>query len=283
VVLGKENDSVKLTILEQLRRGISLARTGDRVGAEVMFDAVLLRRPDHEEALVWKAAVVSDPAVAVHCLEHALRLNPDNQRARAGLEWAYKRLQGFESHADVAETVASPAPKMPPPPPAPVFQPEDSFEPPLASDFQPDAHATASNHHKAPGAEPAPYKKRRLSDAKTGGMPAVTLPPEALPWARTSESHPKKKKSGRINVTKDSAVFKAASPQIAFRLTPQVMGSGDDFSRPVVPLRWILLLFGLALGLALLSFVLDGLVIVLGSLALVAAIIGVILFGRAHY
>src|SRR5947209_20529474 len=88
--------TISSTIQGQMRQGISLARSGDRNGAEAIFDAFLEQRPDHEEALVWKAAIVRDPDEAVACLEKALQVNPSNRRARVGLEWAYKR----QSRAD---------------------------------------------------------------------------------------------------------------------------------------------------------------------------------------
>src|SRR5947209_1273947 len=86
----------------QMRQRITLARAGNRSGAEEIFDAILAQHPDFEEALVWKAAIVQDTDQAVACLEKVLQINPENRRARVGLEWAYKRRQ--ETLADSTMT-----------------------------------------------------------------------------------------------------------------------------------------------------------------------------------
>jgi tetratricopeptide (TPR) repeat protein len=290
--LGNERNSANLTILEQMRRGISLARAGDRTGAEVMFDAVLLQKSDHEEALVWKAAVVNDPDEAVRCLEKALRLNPNNQRARVGLEWAYKRQKDAKAEASFPpsqpassrpSTGASEATNVPK---TPAFSPtsEEVFRPGLQK-------SGPKSYKESPAgvetkAEAAPYKKSRLPAGKMA-LPSVKLPPEALPWTRKDRQPARKtgqaSRNSKPDILQESPVFRAATPPVAFRVSPQVRGVGDKASAVPVRLRWPLLLFAVAVGLALLSFWLSGLAAVFGILALLAALAGVVLFNRARY
>lgn len=271
-----------LTILEQLRRGINLARSGDREGAAALFEAVLAQRPDHEEALVWKAAVVNDPDEAVRCLELALKLNPSNQRARVGLEWAYKRQKTGNGELEAEKSVPLPEPASRPemPPSAPRSE----------ATFQPGVHNTASLRNRAQirpenetKPEDAPYKKSRLAGLKAA-LPSVELPPEALPWTRTNRQAQKKAdRPTRPDLSKESQVFRAANPPVAFRVAPQVSSLNQKGSAEPLRLRWALLAFGLALGLTLLSFLFSGLAPLLGSLALLAAVVGVVMFNRARY
>ncbi len=305
------NTSANLTILEHLRRGITLARNGDRTGANAMFDAVLAQRPDHEQALVWKAAIVENPDEAVRYLEKALRINPNNQRARIGLDWAYKRqkaqMQGepLEPFSDLGQS--NPVTSAPP---IPMVQPRSGFQPVSNNSFpgsevsereEKPVNREANIREKpfiaarGPEAETksetAPYKRNRLQP-NNEGRPALKLPPEALPWTRPENPPPnpalRSPRAARLGLNQaDSPVFRAASPRVAFTAASQVRKaerkggqSAQRFSQ--VRLRWPLLLFGLGLGLALLAFVLNGLAPLLGGLALLAAIAGVILFNRVQ-
>lgn len=303
--MGNEGNTANLTILEQMRRGINLARNGDRVGAEVMFDAVLLQKSDHEEALVWKAAVVSDPDEAVRCLEKALRLNPNNQRARVGLEWAYKRqkeekasadfpvvepFQAIPTRPEVSEPASTPLKPVSgeaynvPKTPAASTIPSDVFRPGFQKSIPKGYKESRTEVETKP--EPAPYKKSRLPAEKTR-LPSVKLPPEALPWTRKDRLPSRKNnqaaRSPKPDIMQESPVFRAATPPVAFRVSPQVRGVGEKAPAVPVRLRWPLLLFGVAVGLALLTFWLSGLAAVFGVLAVLAAIAGVVLFNRARY
>ena len=276
--MSDEPNKTEATILEQMRQGIGLARAGDRAGATALFDSVLGKRPNHEEALVWKAAVVDDPAEAVRCLEQALRLNPANGRARAGLEWANRR-QHEATVEPALKTTPAPAPvkSRPPvgPPPAARFN----------ATFQPGVE-TASGR-PAPKSDPrskagsAPYKKHRLPAQED--MPSVELPPEALRWTKSKEPTA----PARAPRPADSVVFREArQPSFVFSVAPKVARANNGTQQRVrtpVPLRWPLGLFGLALGLVLLAFPLSGLAVGLGGLALIAALMGVVLFNRVQF
>lgn len=284
--MGDENNPVKATVLEQMRRGIDLARAGNREGAEAEFSAVLAQRANHEEALVWKAAVVNDPAEAVRCLQQALRINPANQRARVGLEWAYKRQQ---SQAEVNDSTPSQTASKPggakqataEPPSQPKNQP--TFQPGVQTQSSPKSKEVASGETKN---RVAPYKKRRLADNQVA-LPSLDLPPEALPWTRPNspKSETGERKGGSAKAVAESDLLRAARPPIAFTISPRVLRAkraGESVPVKLVPLRWPLALFGLALGLALLSFVFSSLATVLGIAAIAAAIAGAVLYNRAY-
>ncbi len=225
---------------------------------------------------MWKAAVVSDPNEAVRCLERALRLNPNNQRARVGLEWAYKR-QKAENETPPTQEAGPTRANFSARPPTEAVPLRNS------SPNQPEGETKAG---------PAPYKKSRLSETAVH-LPSVKLPPEALPWTRanrqpSTRSAPTVPVSNSSDATANSKVFKAANPRVAFTVAPQVAEARHSvrkipFLTGSVPLRWPLGLFGLALGLAVLSFILTGLAPLLGVVALLAAIAGVILFNRARF
>lgn len=289
--------AVKGTIMEQMRQGISLARSGDRTGAEATFDAVLGQRPDHEEALVWKAAIVRDPDEAVSCLEKALRVNPANRRARIGLEWAYKRQK--ESRAETANLAPFENPRLAtlsddtPAHFSPTRQRFAEPEEPEQLRLDPPQPAPARPvNNKPPDSETnkqfAPYKKRRLENAEQP-LPPLNLPPEAVDWTRPG---PRQAQSGKRptparTAVETSPVFRAASPKVAFSVSPKVKSArrgrfNSTVEQTLYPLRWPLGLFGIALGLALLTFPLSGAAPVFGSIAFLVSLIGVYLFNRAR-
>ncbi|MDX2162223.1 MAG: LpqB family beta-propeller domain-containing protein [bacterium] len=73
-------------IQERLREGIEAARRGDRVNARRLLQQVLIIDRDNEAALMWMASVVESMDERRAFLERALRVNPDNTRAREALQ-----------------------------------------------------------------------------------------------------------------------------------------------------------------------------------------------------
>ncbi len=69
--------------------------------------------PEKEEPWLLLASVAS-PKASVHYLEEALRINPESERARKGMEWAAKRLyaETVSIEATRPTPVAPPAPKV---------------------------------------------------------------------------------------------------------------------------------------------------------------------------
>jgi twitching motility two-component system response regulator PilG len=69
-----------------LRDGVKTARAGNREQARDLFEQVIEREPHNETAWLWLAGVTEEPKAAVSCLERVLNLNPNNERARTGLQ-----------------------------------------------------------------------------------------------------------------------------------------------------------------------------------------------------
>ncbi|MBN1660456.1 MAG: hypothetical protein JXA93_18805 [Anaerolineae bacterium] len=86
-----------------LQAGIAAARAGRKEQARDLLMQVIALDDQVEGAWLWLSGIVDDPAERQICLENVLTLNPDNQRARAGLRWL----------ADQAMTHTDPP--MPPP------------------------------------------------------------------------------------------------------------------------------------------------------------------------
>jgi tetratricopeptide (TPR) repeat protein len=289
--------AVRGTVAEQMRQGIILARAGDRSGAEAIFDAILEQRPDYEEALVWKAAIVRDPDEAVNCLEKALQVNPANRRARIGLEWAYKRQKESQDRAPNLDpfenpklaTLSDDTPAHFSPTRRRFSEPEEPeqlrLDPPQpAQSKPPDNKPTNSETIK----QVAPYKKRRLENAEQVG-PSFHLPSEAVDWTRPGprQTQSNRRQTSPKTAVENSSVFRAASPKVAFSVSPKVKSArrgrfNSEVEQTFYPLRWPLGLFGIALGLALLTFPLSGAAPVFGSIAFLLSLIGVYLFNRAR-
>ena len=86
---------------ERLREGVEAARRGDKLAARRLLQQVLIADPSNEIALMWMASVVDSLAERRSYLEKALRVNPNNERAREAL----RRLGG----AGAASPPPSPA------------------------------------------------------------------------------------------------------------------------------------------------------------------------------
>jgi tetratricopeptide (TPR) repeat protein len=292
------------TLQGQMRQGIILARSGDRTGAEEIFDAILAQHPDFEEALVWKAAIVRDTDQAVACLEKVLQINPENNRARVGLEWAYKRQQetradntmtpfenpqlatlndntpahysaGRRRYAEPEDLTSFHQEK------APSRQDTNSFRPNVMN-----GQTVKNSNNSETISQFAPYKKRRLETSEQA-MPPVDLPPEAVEWTKPRQNQTARNQPTPRSDFKSSRVFQAASPKIAFSVSPKITWArrtriNTNQERTLYPLRLPLGLFGIALALALLTFPFNGNAPLLGTLAFLVALIGVFLFNRAR-
>lgn len=91
-----------------LRQGQSAAEAGDWTTARRYFAEVLGMDPDNEEALLWQAGLARDPNQSIAYLQHVLQLNPESERAKAGMAWARSRLP------PKPEEVAPPVPPVSP-------------------------------------------------------------------------------------------------------------------------------------------------------------------------
>ena len=70
---------------QKLNMGIEAARRGDKSAAQVMLRQVVEAEPDNELAWMWLASAVDNVTERRECLEQALRINPENSRAREAL------------------------------------------------------------------------------------------------------------------------------------------------------------------------------------------------------
>src|SRR5688572_23396432 len=93
----KEGD-VESLLLE----GQDAARRGDLEAARAALSQVVERDPDNEVAWMWLSGVVDDPAEQQICLENVLVINPDNDKARQGLEYLQSQASASTGQADAA-------------------------------------------------------------------------------------------------------------------------------------------------------------------------------------
>ncbi len=106
-------------INEKLRLGIDAARTGREKEAKEHLIAVLKQSPNNIPAMLWLAFVLPSPQDTIRLLKRVLELDPENERAKAGIRWAERRLGREPTEAASVEpaltepaqpTAASPAP-----------------------------------------------------------------------------------------------------------------------------------------------------------------------------
>lgn len=115
---------------DMLQQGIAAARAGRREEARALLLRVVEQDERNEQAWLWLSGVTDDPEDVRVCLENVLDLNPNNAKARQGLEWLQAHaFQQTPAHRPVAVAappvvsavdvsrapVAAPAPVAPPP------------------------------------------------------------------------------------------------------------------------------------------------------------------------
>src|SRR5512139_2229475 len=73
--------------LEELYvNGIASAKAGNYRLAQAFFKKVVRTNPHHEGAWLWLSEVLEDPDDIAYCLEAVLAINPNNEKARVGLD-----------------------------------------------------------------------------------------------------------------------------------------------------------------------------------------------------
>ncbi len=94
------------SIHEGLRLGIEAARSGQHDLAWQHLSAVLLQDEDNVPALLWLAYISPDPEESLRFLQQVLQVDPDNERALAGVRWARARLVAAGGDPDSLATVS---------------------------------------------------------------------------------------------------------------------------------------------------------------------------------
>jgi Flp pilus assembly protein TadD len=145
----------------QMQAGIAAFKAGDKAGARAHFMQVVEVDENNEQAWLWLAGAMDDPAETRICLENVLHLNPGNQRAAQGLDWLRKQRPDLfvePAPAPAAQGVpAAPAYSAPPAqamtgPTITLSEPAPAYSPPASA---PDYSAPAAPAAAA-GAPPAP-------------------------------------------------------------------------------------------------------------------------------
>lgn len=251
--------------------------------------------------------------MALACLEKVLRLDPHNQRAKSGLDWARQRLvaashpqpvtkanlQHFVYVADDLDPTPvpteKPAENLKAEQPSPVTQPKTvTPDEKKSNSKQTLNYSRPIPANRKPASETldeaVPYKKSRLQSNQSS-FTAVELPPEALKKANQTEKSKTFTPLGSVKKLRmpESAAFRAAKPKVAVSVSERVAQSlNGDYTLSerqsrlsLPPVRVATLLFSGAILLAVLSFILVNFAPLLGILAIILAVSGVILFNQS--
>lgn len=323
------SESLDTDVQQKLKQGIGLARDNQRQEAEAVFAQILELQPRHETALIWKAAVAQNPAEAVRCLEQALQINPNNQRARAGLEWAQRRLQASKitQFPDTASATDDEPPSIsvsvrPPShlvnnlnqakisePPAPLASPPPVVSTAKASEnkvvtektIQVATKSVPNNRVESQSEtlDPTPpYKKSRFKAkeaqnntlrpaAAKEATPSV-LPASARANQRQGRGFGLRRAKGRSQLQSETGRSIITTPPPSLSLSDKVQQQAfgaenvqaqNGRGQLIIPLT----LFVAAIILGVLSLPLAGLSQILGVLAVLMALAGIILFNRAEF
>jgi hypothetical protein len=69
-----------------LEQGIAALKAGQKAEARHLLEQVVQQDKDNETAWLWLSGAVDTDSDRIHCLRETLRINPNNQHARRGLE-----------------------------------------------------------------------------------------------------------------------------------------------------------------------------------------------------
>src|SRR5438105_8444741 len=93
------------SITDLLAKGKQSALAGQRELAREMLAYVVYLDPKNAEGWLWLSGVVDFPQQVRYCLERTLRIEPDNERAKRGLEWQNARQKEIDEARGAAERV----------------------------------------------------------------------------------------------------------------------------------------------------------------------------------
>jgi Tol biopolymer transport system component len=228
---------------QKLRMGIDAARRGDKTAAQLLLRQVVAADPQNELAWMWLASAVESLDERRACLEHALRINPNNTRAREAL----RRLQPSGTAAPARE--ATPRPRARPQPTAdrpagrssnlPIFigviiglavltalifglvssqQPRILSPDELAAALTPTATRTIDPDTFT--ATPSPYMRIVTAD--------VNLPPTFTPTFTPSPSEPPPPSATPIPLSAFTLIYTSLEPGQAVPALYQAAGDGSS-------------------------------------------------------
>lgn len=95
-------------VRQEISSGIKAHKVGDNATAWLHFQAALREDTENVTALLWLAYLAEDYEKRVFLLARVLEIDPDNERAHAGLAWAEKEDEDQSGEAAAAaEDVAT--------------------------------------------------------------------------------------------------------------------------------------------------------------------------------
>ena len=192
-----------------LREGQEAAKRGDVESARSFLTQVVERDPNNEQAWMWLSGVVEDAAEQQICLENVLVINPDNTKARQGLEYLRSQLS--------ATAEAEPA--------APVYEPE--YTPSPSGEMatpQGDMQLNESPALEPAETAPAWEESTPVETFDISGLELQTAPTleGSLPWLQNL-GHPANANGNGNGVPQEQAMPSFEPPMAAQPFDPSTM------------------------------------------------------------
>jgi tetratricopeptide (TPR) repeat protein len=89
---AQASDGLPGSYADCMTAGIHAAEGGQRDQARCLFHRAVELEPERKDAWLWLAGLSADPREAIRYLRRALAIDPNDQAALDGMEWAAKRL-----------------------------------------------------------------------------------------------------------------------------------------------------------------------------------------------
>ena len=71
---------------KSLEQAIVAIKAGDKATARKLLLAIIKENPNNETAILWLSTTTDDPARKRECFERVLKINPENEVAKRGLD-----------------------------------------------------------------------------------------------------------------------------------------------------------------------------------------------------
>ena len=270
------NHLSEVEIQEKLTQGKEKSRLGDLEGAYNLFKLVSDSQPSNEQALIWRAAVCKNPIESISCLELALKQNPENKQALEGLDWARKRLIAINSRSSETQGV-------------PIVESshrDGTIHPELP--LLPEKKSVKSETNSSV----QPYKNSNNIQINYAQFKVGSIKPSELKGKKVKGKSRRKNEPDEPLATHqaENVDLQHDFPEAEFKLSDKVVretlfavNQGTLIQEYRIALKWPLMLFCLALIIAILSFAVIQFAPFFGIAALLSALVGVILFFQANF
>ncbi len=166
-----------------LQEAIAALKAGQRKRARAILAHLLRQDPRNEEAWLWLSGAVERDSERLLCLRQVLAINPDNERARQGVELLLSKGVTLPTLAPAEPAPAAPPsapPDLAPSPAEPTGEAQSQAQPPRQEELV-EAAPPEAGSEKAPAPAPVPAVAGEAEGVAEEEPPLLEVVPPIAP------------------------------------------------------------------------------------------------------